>query len=93
MNSRKVYDFLRVDIKTERPLHKSFGALNSKNKFRENFFRNEFLPEGSYKMTLRDYIVFVYLDNGVEYATTNYKKYTTGKVVFSYERRNSRYFK
>ena len=35
-------------------------------------------------MTLRDYFAFVYLDNGVEYATKNCKKYTTGKVLFSY---------
>ena len=52
-----------------------------------------FFSYGSYKMTFRDYFVFVYLDNGVEYATKNCKKYTTGKVLFSYERRNSRYFK
>ena len=44
-------------------------------------------------MTLRDYFVFVYLNNGVEYATKNCKKYATGKVLFSYGRRNSRYFK
>ena len=44
-------------------------------------------------MTPRDYFVFVYLDNGVEYATKNCKKYTTGKVLFGYGRRNSRYFK
>ena len=31
-------------------------------------------------MTLRDYFVFVCLDNGVAYATKNCKKYTTVKV-------------
>ena len=48
MNSKKAFDILRVDIKTERPLHKSsafcktyiFRALNSKNKFR-NFSLGE----------------------------------------------------
>ena len=34
-------------------------------------------------MTPRDYFVFVYLDNGVEYATKNCQKYTTGKKFYS----------
>ena len=45
-----VFNFLRVDIKTERPLHKSFafrktyifGALNSKNNFRKISFAMTF---------------------------------------------------
>ena len=44
-------NFLRVDIKTQRPLHKSvafrktyiFGAFNSKNNFRKILFLNDFL--------------------------------------------------
>ena len=44
-------------------------------------------------MKLRDYFVFVYLDNGVEYGTKNRKRYTTDKILFSYGRQNSRYFK
>ena len=43
-------------------------------------------------MMLRDYFVFVYLDN-VEFATKNRKEYTTGKVLFSYGKQKSRYFK
>ena len=43
-------NFLRVDIKTQRPLHKSVafrksyisGALNSKNSFCKILFRNDF---------------------------------------------------
>ena len=44
-------------------------------------------------MTLRDYFVFVYLDNGIEYATKNCKKYKTGKDLFSYGRQEKSHFK